>query len=89
VSTTAWLISSPLAKEHFGRGKAEGKAEGLAEGAAEAVLLVLQARGLEVTGADRAQITACTDLEQLRTWVGRAATVSATSELFRRTAEAV
>ena len=107
VSTTTWLVSSPFAKEHFGRGKAEGLAEGEARGLAEgearglaegearglaegeakgeadAVLLVLKARDLEVTPTDRARISACTDLDQLRTWVSRAATVTAVSDLFR------
>ncbi len=99
VSTSTWLVSSPFAKEHFGRGKAEGlvqglaegeakglaegEAKGLAEGEAEALLLFLQARGLEVTAVERARITACNDLEQLRTWVTRAATVSAVAEMFR------
>jgi hypothetical protein len=83
VSTTTWLVSSPFAKEHFGRGKAEGLAEGKAEGEAAAVLLVLEARGLEVTPAENARITACTDLDQLRTWVTRAATATDVSELFR------
>jgi hypothetical protein len=103
VPTSTWLVASPFAKEHFGRGLAEGKAEGLAEGKAEglaegkaeglaegkaegeaeALLLVLQARGLEVTRADHARISGCTDLEQLRTWVARAVTISTVSDLFR------
>jgi hypothetical protein len=83
VSTTTWPVHSPFAKEHFGRGKAEGKAEGRAEGEAEAILLVLEARGLDVTSEDRARITACTDLIQLKTWVTRAVTIKTTSELFR------
>jgi hypothetical protein len=99
VSTTAWPVYSPFAREHFGRGKAEGiaegkaegiaegKAEGIAEGKAEgeaeAILLVLEARGLEITAQDRARIADCTDLAQLKTWVTRAATVPSTSDLFR------
>jgi hypothetical protein len=86
VSATAWPVHSPFAKEHFGRGKAEGmaegKAEGMAEGEAEAILLVLQARGLEVSAEQHARISACTDLSQLKTWVTRAVAVTATSELF-------
>lgn len=78
VSATAWPVHSPFAKQHFGRGKAEG----MAEGEAEAILLVLQARGLEVTAEQHARISACTDLSQLKTWVTRAVTVPATSELF-------
>jgi hypothetical protein len=79
VSTTTWPVHSPFAKEHFGRGKAEGRAEG----EAEAILLVLEARGVDVTPENRARITACTDLIQLKTWVTRAVTIKTTSELFR------
>jgi predicted transposase YdaD len=35
VSSSTWLVYSPFAREHFGRGKAEGLAEGRAEGWAE------------------------------------------------------
>lgn len=83
VSTTAWPVYSPFAREHFGRGKAEGIAEGKAEGEAEAILLVLEARGLEITAQERARIAECTDLAQLKAWVTRAATVPSTSDLFR------
>lgn len=82
MSTTAWPVHSPFAREHYGRGKAEGIAEGKAEGEADAILLVLQARGLEITAEERARITACADLAQLTTWVTRAATIRRTSELF-------
>jgi hypothetical protein len=75
VSTTTWPVHSPFAKEHFGRGKAEGEAE--------AILLVLEARGIDVTPEDRARITACTDLAQLKTWVTRAATAKIVGDLFR------
>jgi hypothetical protein len=77
-----WLVSSPLAKENFGRGLAEGLAQGEAKGLAEAVILVLQARSVGVTAADRARTAACTDPESLRDWVARAVTVSAVGELF-------
>jgi hypothetical protein len=78
VSATAWPVHSPFAKEHFGRGKAEGKAEG----EAAAILLVLHARGVDVTPEDRARIISCTDLAQLDTWVTLAATITTTGEFF-------
>jgi len=34
---TTWVVSTPFAKEHFGRGKAEGFAEGLAAGEAQGI----------------------------------------------------
>jgi hypothetical protein len=75
VSTTTWPVYSPFAKEHYGRGKAEGEAE--------AILLVLRARGLAVTEEQRARITACADVEQLKDWVTRAVSVESASDLFR------
>jgi hypothetical protein len=44
---------------------------------------VLAARGLAVTGEQRAQITDCTDLKQLKDWVIRAVTAESASDLFR------
>ena len=51
--------------------------------AAEAVIEVLEARGIEVPAADRAHITACQDIEQLTTWIRRAATAESVDDLFR------
>ena len=75
MASDSWPVYSPFAKEHFGRGKKEGEAE--------SVLLVLEARGLEVTEAERERITACTDLRQLKKWITRAVTAEKTSDLFR------
>lgn len=67
---------------YFTRGYAEGEAAGKAEGRADAVLTVLAARGVDVPADARARITACTDLDQLDTWVVRAGTVTTVDELF-------
>lgn len=88
---TTWPVSTPFAREHFGRGKAEGMAEGEAKGIAEgeakgeakAILLVLAARGISIPDDTRQRITACTDLTQLTTWTERAATATAIDDLFR------
>ena len=79
MATGTWPVYSPFAKKHFG----EGKAEGLAEGEGKAILLVLEARGLDITQEDRARITSCTDPAQLEAWVTRAVTVETTGDLFR------
>jgi hypothetical protein len=78
MTSGTWPVYSPIAKEHFGRGKREGKQEG----EAEAILLVLEARGLAVTEAERERITGCADLKQLKRWVTRAATAEKASDLF-------
>jgi hypothetical protein len=70
VATETWPLSTPFAKEHFGRGEAN------------AIFLVLEARGIELTPEQRERINGCTDLGQLSEWVTRAATVSDANELF-------
>jgi hypothetical protein len=77
-----WPVYSPFAKEHYGHGKKEGKKEGHRERAGEDILLVLKARGLDVSEAERDRITKCTDLRVLRKWIKRAATAGKTSDLF-------
>ncbi|MQY04486.1 hypothetical protein [Actinomadura macrotermitis] len=54
----------------------------IAKGEIKAILSVLDARGLEVSSAAREQITGCTDLDQLETWVRRAAIIQTADELF-------
>jgi hypothetical protein len=71
-----------LVRKGLDQGLAEGRAEGEAAGEARAVLLVLSARGVEVSDADRDRITQCRDLDQLEVWVRRAATVMSSAELF-------
>ena len=56
--------------------------EGKQEGEADAILLVLEARGLDVSDAERERITSCTDLKQLKRWIIRAATAEKTGDLF-------
>jgi hypothetical protein len=63
-------------------GEARGKAEGKAEGKAQAVLAVLEARGFYPTEQQRQRILACTDLEQLNTWVRKAVALVDVEELF-------
>jgi hypothetical protein len=69
---------SDFARRYYGEGKAEGKAEG----EARAVLAVLDARGIEVPDPVREDITGCTDLDQLDTWIRRAVTANKVQDLF-------
>jgi hypothetical protein len=81
-----WPVYSPFAKEHFSRGKEEGEREGTKGGrreeAGEDILLVLKARGLDVSEAERDRITGCTDLRRLKEWIKRAVTVERAADLF-------
>jgi len=86
MNTNTWPVYSPFAKEHFGRGKKEGKKEGRKEGRTagrgESILDVLEARGLDVSEAERGRITNCTDLRQLKEWLKRAVTTEKVADLF-------
>lgn len=59
-------------------------AQGRYEGEQAALFEVLDARGLQVDEASRQQILACTDLEQLKVWLRKAATAVSVNELFGR-----
>jgi hypothetical protein len=78
MAPSTWVVSTPFAREHFGRGKAEGRAEGWAE----AILRVLAARKVEVPDDARTRILACTDTRQLDTWLDRAVTATDIADLF-------
>ncbi|MDO0933379.1 hypothetical protein QQY66_17415 [Streptomyces sp. DG2A-72] len=49
---------------------------------AEDILRILDRRGIEVSDAVREQVTSCSDLEVLGTWLDRSLTVSNGEELF-------
>jgi len=63
-------------------GKAEGRAEGKAEGKAEGIVLILQARGLQLSSEQRQSILRSTNFEQLDEWLRLALTVAHADELF-------
>jgi hypothetical protein len=65
---------SDFARRYYADGKADGKAM--------AVMAVLDARGVEVPDPVREDITDCTDLDQLDTWIRRAATANKIQDLF-------
>lgn len=52
------------------------------EGRAEALLLVLEARGIDIPDEIRERITGCDDPGLLRRWLTRAATATAAAEIF-------
>ncbi|HWO25360.1 MAG TPA: hypothetical protein VNO30_41755 [Kofleriaceae bacterium] len=60
----------------------EGRAEARAENGANAVLIVLDARGLAVSEADRLRILAQRDPAQLERWLRRAAIASSVVEVI-------
>ena len=59
-----------------------GKAEGETRGEANALITFLEARGFVPNESQRQRIIECTDLEQLNSWVRKAATLVDVEELF-------
>jgi hypothetical protein len=57
-------------------------AEGEAQGEAKLILVVLDARGIEVPTEARERIMACSDTIQLLEWGHRAASITSIDELF-------
>lgn len=73
---------SDFARRYFSEGKVVGKVEGKAEGEAEALLEVLAARGIAVEGEQLERIRTCSDVDQLRRWLRRAATATTLTEVL-------
>jgi hypothetical protein len=82
VTTRTYEYQSEFVRSYVFQGRAEGREEGRAEGEATAVLAVLDARGIAVPDDDGARIKGCSDLDQLDTWIRRAATADSISDLF-------
>jgi hypothetical protein len=53
-----------------------------ARGGSKALLLVIDARGLEISDEQRDRVQACTDLALFHTWLARAATATTAEEVF-------
>jgi hypothetical protein len=73
MTTTSHRYQSEFARRYFNQGEAQGEAK--------AVLAFLDARGIAVPDDIRARIAACTDLDQLDTWIRRAATAHKIQDL--------
>jgi hypothetical protein len=63
-------------------GREEGRAEGQAEARAEYIVRILDRRGIRVPQEAREQILSCTDIATLDSWLDRALTAVAVSDLF-------
>jgi hypothetical protein len=82
VASTPWLVVSPFAREHYGRGFAEGYAEERAKAEAARILRILAVRGVEVPDDVRARILGCADIHRLVAWFDRALEASSVADLF-------
>jgi predicted transposase YdaD len=63
-------------------GREEGREEGRAEGRAEDIVRILDRRGVSAPQEARDQILSCTDIATLDSWLDRALTAAAVSDLF-------
>ena len=70
---------SKLGLSYYG----QGREEGLVAGERGTVLMVLKARGLAVSDAQRARIDACDDLAVLKAWAEAALTAATVDDLFK------
>jgi hypothetical protein len=84
--TTYERPTSPFLRKKYDEGVEEGLEKGLEKGLVEGerntVLMVLKARGLRVTDAQRDLINTCTDLEQLKNWAEAAVTAATAADIF-------
>jgi hypothetical protein len=80
MTTTPFRYQSDFARRYFSEGEAKGKAEGKTED----VLAILDARNIPVPDDVRAEITACTDMDQLAAWIRRAATADEIEDVLGR-----
>jgi len=82
MSSTTDDLQEAFAQRFIDRGRVEGQAEGRAKAEVDAILVVLAARGIEVSDELRERITGCTDHDQIATWLHRAATATKASDLL-------
>ncbi|MFI6040743.1 hypothetical protein ACIA8C_03850 [Nocardia sp. NPDC051321] len=62
--------------------RAEGRAEGETSEVVRSILDILDVRSIEVPPDAHLRITSCDDLDKLRSWLRRSATVASAAELF-------
>ncbi|WP_437721833.1 hypothetical protein [Sorangium sp. So ce861] len=86
---SGYEFQSEFARSYVAKGRQEGREEGMREGTlktkAQAVLVVLEARGLEVPADVRERVLVSTDVAELDRWLRRAAVVSDARELLATT----
>ncbi|WP_459801701.1 hypothetical protein [Herbidospora sp. RD11066] len=74
---------SIVAVTNYAAGQADGQATGRGDTLREVLFDLAEARGLTLTDESRSQITACTDLDKLGTWVKRAMVAERPEDIFR------
>jgi hypothetical protein len=72
---------NPELRRREAAAEAKGETKGEAKGKAEAILTILTARGVAVSGEQRQEIMSCTDLARLDRWLLRALQASSAGEV--------
>jgi hypothetical protein len=72
----------PYVSQLRSQGREEGREAGRAESRAEDIVRILDRRGISVPQEAREQILSCTDIATLDSWLDRALTATAVSDLF-------
>ncbi|MGW6456877.1 hypothetical protein ACWF94_13310 [Streptomyces sp. NPDC055078] len=68
--------------EDFAKSWAQGYLQGYVQGRSESILLLLEARGVDITDDAREHITGCGDLDTVRRWQTRAVTATTAEDIF-------
>lgn len=86
VNTETYEYLSDWARENIAKGRAEGRAEAQAEGKAEAmaeaVVIILDARNIQVPDELKDKILVCRDFDRLNAWIAAAATIESSDALL-------
>ncbi|MEV0296686.1 hypothetical protein [Nocardia sp. NPDC050710] len=86
MTTGTHKYKSEYARRYYSEGEAigeaKGEARGQARGEAKALMMILQKRGFVVPQDLADRIDACTDLDQLATWIDRSLTADNLDDIF-------
>ncbi|MBF6296462.1 hypothetical protein IU459_02770 [Nocardia amamiensis] len=81
-SAFKYEYQSDFARKYVAQGRDEGRAEGRAEEAARLLLMALDARGITIADHVRVKIAGCMNIDQLESWIRKAATAESEDEAF-------
>lgn len=86
MSRGTYEYQSEFARKYFAQGREAGRREAyeesFREGWSHSVLVVLEARGIQVDEETRQRIAACKELAQLKRWIVQALSARSVQELF-------
>ncbi|MFI9575266.1 hypothetical protein ACIG5D_27915 [Microbispora rosea] len=82
VNTETYEYLSDWARENIAKGRAEAQAEGKAEAMAEAVVIILDARNIQVPDELKDKILVRRDFDRLNAWIAAAATIESSDALL-------